>query len=122
MFTLKRIASKSNYTIGKLYFDNSYYCDTLEPSESSRIPFGIYNITRTYSPKFGRIMPLVNNVTGRAGIRIHWGNTSKDTSGCILVGDNDKVGMVCNSKMTFERLDQFLICLLKFSNVLISVS
>lgn len=121
MFTLKRISNKSGYTIGKLYFDNSYYCDTLEPPEPTRIPSGIYKITRTYSPKFNRIMPLINNVAGRSGIRIHWGNTVKDTTGCILIGDNDKVGMVCNSKMTFERLDQFLICLLKFSNVTINV-
>lgn len=52
------------------------------------IPAGRYRITITYSPKFKKMMLLVNNVPGYTGIRIHSGNTDHDTLGCILVGQH----------------------------------
>ena len=50
------------------------------------------------------MMPLLLDVKGYSGIRIHSGNTSKDTEGCLIVGKNKKVGMVLESRDTYKRL------------------
>lgn len=101
---LKRIALKDNYTIGKLYIDDKYFCDTLEDAvrdvkikHQTAIPKGIYKVTLTASPRFKRILPRLHDVPEFTGVLIHRGNTIDDTSGCILVGENKKKGMVLNS-------------------------
>lgn len=120
---LKRIAFKDTYTIGKLYIDGKYFCDTLEDKDrglddsmtveeilrkkkygQTAIPTGTYKVQITYSPKYKRMMPLILNVKGYSGIRIHSGNTDKDTLGCLLVGKNTKVGMVTDSRNTYSKL------------------
>lgn len=120
---LVRIALKDTYTIGKLYVDGVYFCDTIEDTDrglddsmtvseilkrkikgQTAIPTGHYKIEITYSPKYKRMMPLILNVKGYSGIRIHSGNTSKDTEGCLIVGKNTKVGMVTDSRNTYQRL------------------
>lgn len=107
-FTLKRIAKKERYTIGNLYVNGEYLCNTLEdrcrdlsiepkvPNETA-IPNGVYNIIVTHSPKFNRRLPRLLDVPFFSGILIHRGNTNKDTSGCILPGENTTKGMVTNS-------------------------
>lgn len=121
--TLKRIAKKDKYTIGKLYINGSYFCDTIEDKDrgltqsmslsqiqktkvkdSTAIPTGTYNVLWTYSPRFKKMMPLVDNVPGFSGIRIHSGNTAQDTSGCIIPGENKVVGKVINSKAIVNKL------------------
>ena len=77
-------------TFGRLYWRGKMVCYTLEPSVCDNktrhgVPAGIYTLDITYSPKFGRPMPLLI-VPKRSGIRIHSGNTKVDTRGCILVG------------------------------------
>jgi hypothetical protein len=52
----------------------------------SAIPYGAYKVRKTHSPKYGRAMWELQNVPGFQGIRIHSGNTEKDTEGCILMG------------------------------------
>lgn len=70
------------------------------------IPRGTYNCIYTYSSKFRKMLPLIENVTGFTGIRIHSGNTAGDTEGCILIGRNTKVGMVTESrKYTQQMID-----------------
>ena len=120
---LIRIANKPTYCIGRLYVDGKYLCDTIEDTDrglddsmtvkeilskkikgQTAIPTGHYTIQITYSPKYKRMMPLILNVKGYSGIRIHSGNTSKDTEGCLLVGLNTKVGMVTDSRNTYQRL------------------
>jgi len=49
-------------------------------------------------------MPLINNVKGFDGIRIHSGNTDKDTLGCIILGENKVVGKVINSRNTCDKV------------------
>lgn len=121
--TLKRIANKDNYCIGKLYINGKYFCDTLEDRDrglddsmtveeilsmkkygETAIPCGIYTVLLTYSPKYKKIMPLINNVKGYSGIRIHSGNSSKDTLGCLLVGKNTVVGRLTDSRNTYNAL------------------
>lgn len=101
---LKRIALRDNYTIGKLYINDKYFCDTLEDAvrdvkikHQTAIPKGIYKVILTASPRFKRILPRLLNVPEFTGVLIHRGNTIADTSGCILVGENKKKGMVLNS-------------------------
>ena len=125
--TLMRIANKPTYCIGKLYIDGVYFCDVLEDTDrglkdemsdeeilskkvkgETAIPTGIYPITLTYSPKYKKTMPLVNNVKGYSGIRIHSGNTHKDTEGCLLVGKNKEVGKVLYSRVTYNALYNIL--------------
>lgn len=117
--TLKRIAQRPGYTIGRLYVDGHYYCDTLEDTvrDLSRekkvagqtaIPPGRYAVTVTRSPKFGRRLPRLLNVPGFEGILIHRGNSAADTSGCILVGENKVVGRLINSTPYEQRLTRLL--------------
>lgn len=113
---VKRIAKRSTYTIGKMYINNIYFCDTLEDADrgltqassissihkikipnKTAIPTGTYKVVINKSPKFGRMLPRLLNVPGFDGILIHRGNTDKDTSGCILVGENKVIGKVLNS-------------------------
>lgn len=121
--TLVRRWNKKDYCIGDLYINGKWFCNVLEDVDrglddsmteedikemkikgETAIPTGIYTVLLTYSPKYKRVMPLVNNVKGYSGIRIHSGNTHKDTEGCLLVGKNTKVGMVTDSRNTFEAL------------------
>lgn len=120
--TLKRIALRQEYTIGKLYIDNKYFCDTLEDTVrdlnkngkfdngevkikgKTAIPYGTYEVTWAYSSRFKRYTPRLLNVDSFEGILIHSGNTAKDTEGCILVGQNKQVGKVLNSRNTVAKL------------------
>jgi len=102
--TLKRIAYRPTYTIGKLYIDGKYFCDTLEDTKrevkimhETCIPAGSYQVTVNMSNRFKRLMPLLLNVPGFEGIRIHNGSTAAHTSGCILVGKNSIVGQLTES-------------------------
>lgn len=113
--TLKRRYFAETYTIGTLFIDGVRFCDTLEDKNrddnrngkfdngeqkvknETAIPFGTYEITVNRSPRFGRDLPRLLNVPHFDGILIHRGNTGKDTSGCILVGENKVKGRVINS-------------------------
>lgn len=111
MLRLKRVFQNDKYTIGNLYWDDMYLCDTLEPPVKVAhpcIPKGTYEIKYLYSGKFGCDMPTLMNVNGRLGILIHTGNTPDDTKGCILVGRNTMVGKVLRSKTTFYYLTSIL--------------
>lgn len=119
--TLKRIALRPTYTIGKLYIDDLYFCDTIEDTvrdlnkngkfdngekkvhSKTAIPYGIYEIKWTYSPRFKKYTPQLMNVPSFEGIRIHAGNTSADTEGCLILGKNKQVGKVLNSRDTINK-------------------
>ena len=113
---VKRIFNGSAYTIGKLFVDGKYFCDTLENAErpekiygNTAIPKGTYIVALSQSPRFKIVLPLLLDVPGYSGVRIHAGNTAKDTEGCILVGHNLKKGYVLNSKKTLNALLKILI-------------
>lgn len=120
---LKRIAKKETYTIGKLYLDGVYFCDTIEDKDrglnqtmstndikkkkvygETAIPTGTYKLVIDYSNRFKKNMAHILNVPGYEGIRIHAGNTAKDSLGCIIVGKNKVVGKVVESRNTYNQL------------------
>ena len=119
--TLKRIALRPTYTIGKLYIDDVYFCDTIEDTvrdlnkngkfdngekkihSKTAIPYGTYEIKWTYSPRFKKYTPQLMNVPSFEYIRIHAGNTSADTEGCLILGKNKQVGKVLNSRATINK-------------------
>lgn len=119
---LHRKYKKNNYTIGQLFINNEYFSDCLEDTDrgltsnmsieeikrikvpgNTCIPYGTYKITITYSPRFKKNLPLINDVKGFEGIRIHSGNNNNDTSGCLLLGFNKIKGGVINSKVIVDK-------------------
>ncbi len=83
--------------IGDLFIDGEFFCHTLEDEKradgkkvygETAIPVGVYDIVLTVSNRFKRLMPLLLDVPMFKGIRIHGGNTSKDSHGCPLVAFN----------------------------------
>ena len=136
--TLKRIYTCSTYTIGHLYADGEYLCDTLEDCDrgltdkmtveeiskkkvygQTAIPKGNYEIDMdTASSSFGGKepyktlckgkVPRLKEVKGYSGVLIHVGNYPKDTLGCILVGLNKAKGQVLQSRVTFEKVYKVL--------------
>lgn len=123
---LTRVFFLPDRTIGRLFIDDVYFCDTLEDKNrdinhngkfdnkeskvygETCIPFGEYKIEITYSPKFKRELPILLDVPNFEGIRIHRGNYPKDTLGCILVGDLDINNNVINSTKTEKKLINIL--------------
>lgn len=130
---LYRIARREDYTIGKLYINDIYECDTLEdkvrdynkdgdlndPNEQkvygkTAIPYGRYKITmKVMSPKYsqrssylwcGGYLPRLLDVPHFEGILIHGGNSAEDSCGCLLVGENKVKGCLINSMATLKRL------------------
>ena len=134
---LERIAKRKTYTIGCLYIreqvmdeylpgtEDKYFCDTLEPTwrdyangaykvkGRSAIPEGRYAVVISYSPKFKQWLPILLGGPDFnrkwQGIRIHAGNTAKDTEGCILVGQNREVGKVLDSRKWLYELKQKIV-------------
>lgn len=116
---LNRIFKTNTFTIGELYINEKYVTDTLEDRVrpegekvygKTAIPEGTYEVKLTHSPRFKKILPEILNVPNFSGIRIHTGNSSKDTEGCILVGtwDGEKEDWVGNSRIAFDELMSLL--------------
>ena len=121
--TLIRDIYTTKTTVGRLFIDGVEFCYTLEDVArvkgvkiygETAIPCGKYSVTLSYSNRFKTLMPLVYNkpdLTVRdekgisfSGIRIHQGNTDKDTHGCILVGSSKSNNFVGNSRATYKEL------------------
>lgn len=135
---VKRIAKKSKYTIGKVYVDGKYICDSIEDkdrgltqdtplsdikkikiSKETAIPIGTYRVVMgVQSPTFVKksyyknfcngYLPRLLNVPGFEGILIHRGEDQNSSAGCIIVGYNTIVGKVTNSQKAFEHLYKLL--------------
>jgi len=134
---LERIAKQKTYTIGRLYIrqevadeylsgiEDKYFCDTLEPTwrdykhgaykvkGRSAIPEGRYAVVISYSPRFRQWLPILlgGPEFNRKwkGVRIHAGNTSADTEGCILVGHNRLVAHVLDSRKCLNQLKALIV-------------
>lgn len=123
---VERIANKPTYCVGHVYVNGVFECDSLEPhcinwskenkvEGKTAVPEGKYPIDmNTPSPSFGGKepyktlcngkLPRLKGTTTHQGVLIHCGNFPKDTKACLLVGKNDKVGQVSNSKVAFTKL------------------
>lgn len=118
---LKRAEFADTYTVGRLYADGMFICYTLEDKvrevvgepvaswkkqNETAIPVGVYPVIITMSTRFKIRLPLLINVPGFSGIRIHTGNSSKDTEGCILVGStwDGKSNWIGSSKVALSTL------------------
>ena len=131
---IERRWKKETYTIGRLYVDGVFFCNTLEDKcrglkqtdsiffikqrkvyGETAIPSGTYTVAMNVtSPKYASIawywqlcqgkMPRLLNVPGFEGILVHPGNDPTQTLGCLLVGKNTKVGQLTESKATFKAL------------------
>lgn len=116
---VNRIFKASTYTIGELSVNSKYLCDTLEDRVrpegekvygETAIPAGTYTVILSYSNRFKKIMPEILNVPNFTGVRIHCGNSSKDTEGCLLVGkwDGKTENWISDSKNTYNKLYSLL--------------
>jgi len=117
---LKRINLMRSYTEGELYVMKEgvpeRFCETLEPHRrdlrcgeakvmgETAIPEGKYRVSLDMSPKYGRLMPYVQDVPQFTNIMLHPGNDVEDTKGCILVGQRLGLGKLINSRKTFDVL------------------
>ena len=144
---VRRIAKRPTYTIGRMYIDGKYVCDTLEDTDrglkqsmsleeikkkkiygKTAIPTGTYKVTMdVVSPKFknrvwakpyGGKLPRLIAVPGYEGVLIHAGNKAEDSLGCVLVGENKVVGQVINSQATFKKVMNILT---KGDNITITI-
>ena len=125
---LIRIFFGKTYTIGKLYIDGVYYCDTIEDvnrdlnkdgdlldigegkvMHKTCIPFGIYKVIVNMSGRFKRLLPRILNVPHFDGILIHNGVDETSSSGCIIVGENRVKGKVTNSRFYMNDLTAKLL-------------
>ena len=109
--TLIRKFPAPDCIIGELYINDKFECFTLEDIERplkiagvTAIPRGHYEIVITFSARFGKPLPLLLNVPGFDGVRIHTGNTSTNTEGCVLVGKSRTNNSVTQSRDAFNIL------------------
>lgn len=131
--SLRRVARRQGYTIGRLTAGGETLCDTLEDADrglsqamgadgvarlkvkgATAIPTGRYRVTldvvsprfkaRSWARPYGGRVPRLLGVPGFEGVLIHPGNTDADTDGCILVGRNTAVGRVTESVATYHKV------------------
>lgn len=111
--TLIRNGFTDESTTGELHINGRFECFTLEdvvrevagapvaswkiPGKTA-IPYGTYDVTVNLSTRFGVDLPLLRNVPGYDGVRIHAGNTAVDTEGCILVGQMRNANVIGRSR------------------------
>lgn len=114
ILTLLRDRLTEKSTTGKLMLGEQHVAYTLEdvyrpphepkvPRETC-IPCGVYEVLITHSPRFGVDLPLILNVPGFSGVRIHAGNYPKDTEGCVLVGTTRGPDQVLGSRVAFDEV------------------
>lgn len=118
---LKRTVFTEESTISELSINGVFQCFVLEDKDRgltqsmpltevntkkvhalTAIPYGRYEVVSTFSNRFQKYLPLLVNVPGFEGIRIHPGNKSTDTEGCLLPGNKKGVNVVSESKLAFE--------------------
>lgn len=108
MFILVRDTKTDKAILGHIVLDDALICYTCENREKA-IPVGLYSLQNSISPKFKRELPLIygDKVTASRGVRIHAGNSYKDSSACLLVGMGRN-----GEKLTESKLAETMITML----------
>lgn len=109
---LRRRPSMDGVTIGELFVNGARECFVLEDivrtgpkvMHETAIPAGRYRVDITRSARFGRMLPILLDVPGFSGIRIHPGNSAEDSSGCLLVGQGTDGRLVTQSRLAMQAL------------------
>ena len=121
---VERYVFGTDFTRSKMYIDGDYFCEVIERYDAGlnekstlkdiqdakkrglcAIPYGTYTVKLSYSKSFGRVLPLIENVLGFLGVRIHEGNAPQNSKGCLLVGKlTNKQDFISNSKETLMKL------------------
>jgi hypothetical protein len=129
---LQREPSVNEATLGKLYIDGSFTCDVLEDEmrevhgvpvaewkvkSKTAIPAGTYQIVAEESPRFGPNTLTLVGVEGYLYIRIHAGNDSGDTDGCLLPGTRNSNCTVSNSRLMLAALKMRILPVLQAGEV-----
>jgi hypothetical protein len=117
--TLLRTQLDQDVTIGQLTVDGKHECWVCEDTvrevpgvpvgdwkvpRMTAIPYGTYDVQVTFSNRFQTELPLLVNVPGFEGIRIHPGNGPQDTEGCLLPGELRMEKGVGKSRIAFNAL------------------
>ena len=115
--TVTRDTWTEKSTTSIVTIDGEFFCYGLEDKDrylennpegkvygDSAIPRGTYKVIINFSNRFQKLMPQVLDVPGFSGIRIHPGNSSSDTHGCLLVGLTRSLDYISNSRAAFLRL------------------
>ncbi len=109
--TLVRNEFNENFTLGELFIDSVHFCYTVEDKVRdvkikavTAIPYGRYKVILNMSNRFKKIMPLLLDVPFFEGVRIHSGNTSADTEGCIILGMARTENGVGMSRIAVQKL------------------
>ena len=125
---VKRLEFSDDSTIGELSVDGQFECYTLEDKVrpvkikgKTAIPAGQYEVVINFSQRFQKPLPLLLNVPNFEGVRIHPGNVSANTEGCILVGDTKGVNFVGQSRVAFNRLFQKMKAAAKTQKIFIEI-
>ena len=101
---LYRNQPQGNAITGRLIIDGTFFCNTLERKGYQILPL-YYHVAVTQSPKFKRLLPIVQNVPNRSGIRFHRGSKPEHSTGCILVvADNKQKGTINNNTNVREAI------------------
>ena len=116
-------------TIGELSVNGAFECFTLEDKVrpvkikgETAIPGGTYEVAVTFSNKFQKFLPLLLDVPNFDGIRIHTGNTAKDTLGCILVGQGKGVDSISSSRLAFGPLFEKIQSVVRTEKIFIEIT
>ena len=128
----------TTYTISDLFVNDVFFSNVMEdrdrnlhsnnPEEvktkkikhETAIPYGRYEVVMSYSERFKMLLPLLTNVPGYDGIRIHAGNTEADSSGCLLPGIKSGKTVI-NSRSTTSKLIKTIQDALKKEKVFITI-
>ena len=113
MLVLVRDKRTETAVQGRLFLGSTFICFTLE-NAAKVIPAGLYKLSNSQSPKFKRELPLVYNdkVPATRGIRIHVGNSAKDSNGCILVGMGQNYSKTAEPSLLESKLAETMVTML----------